>query len=240
MFNFGFILGHLIRIIFGQYKMDYRRAKFILWFGLTTLAVGMLIGCKDKPQPEPNNTVQQQKAEPNTVVKPVAKPISNPRPTLNDIITKRRGWSPAFIKWFGREAPDFTVTDLAGKKHTLSEYRGKDVMLNFWATWCRPCLMEIPHLIALRKTIGEDKLAIIAISCLGPMNSAETVKEFVAANPIINYTVTATDTMTMPKPYNLVNGIPCTFFIDPQGRIKLATEGLIPPSDIRAIIEAER
>jgi hypothetical protein len=100
--------------------------------------------------------------------------------------------------------------------------------------------MEIPHLVELRNTIGEDKLAMLAISYIDFRNKPETVKKFVAAKPVINYTVTATNINAMPRPYNLIDSIPCSFFIDPEGRVKLATEGLIPLSDTKAIIEAER
>ena len=100
--------------------------------------------------------------------------------------------------------------------------------------------MEIPHLIELRNTISEDKLAILAISYIGPMNSTETVKKLVAANPVINYTVISTDVKNVPRPYNLVATIPSSFFIDPQGKIKLATEGVMPQPQMKAIIEAER
>jgi thiol-disulfide isomerase/thioredoxin len=112
-------------------------------------------------------------------------------------------------------------------------------MLTFWATWCRPCIAEIPHLIELRNTIGEDKLAMLAISYIGPMNETERVRKLIAANPVINYTVISTDGMSMPRPYNLVTSIPSNFFIDPEGRIKFATEGLIPVSQIKAILEAD-
>ncbi|MCJ7730655.1 MAG: TlpA family protein disulfide reductase [Sedimentisphaerales bacterium] len=238
--------------------MANSKAKFIIWLGLAALAAGVLVGCEKKPQPAPANdqnqtthqqtTVPQHQAEPNPTAKPVAgstglatsQPTNDPKPTLRDIIARRRGWGPAYANWQGKEAPDFTVTDINGRQHTLSEYRGKNVMLTFWATWCRPCIMEIPHLIELRNTIGEDKLAILAISYIGPMNSTERVKKFIAANPVINYTVISTDGMSMPRPYNLVTTIPSSFFIDPQGRIKLATEGLIPLKDTKAIIKAER
>jgi hypothetical protein len=81
---------------------------------------------------------------------------------------------------------------------------------------------------------------MLAISLSSPRESAEKIKKFVAANPIINYTVISTDRDTMPWPYSLVNAIPSGFFIDSDGRIKMATEGLIPLSQIKAIIEAER
>jgi len=223
-------------------NMTYNRTIFTIWFGVAVLTLGVMTGCKKEPQSDPandsNQTAQQQTAEPNTTVKPVV--IAPPKLTIHDIIKRARGWGPAFTNWYGKEAPDFTVTDLNGKKHTLSEYRGKNVMLTFWATWCPPCIAEIPHLIELRKQIGEDKLVILAISHIDPRNSTEAVRKFVTANPIINYPVTSTDAATMPRPYNYINSIPSSFFIAPDGKIKLVTEGMTSLPQMKAIIEAEQ
>jgi len=71
----------------------------------------------------------------------------------------RRGSQPARI---GDSAPDFSVTD-AERTITLSQFRGKPVVLNFWATWCPPCVEEIPSLVALQKQLG-DKVVILAVS----------------------------------------------------------------------------
>ena len=222
-------------------NMTYSRTILAIWFGVAVLTLGIMMGCKKEPQQVPvknsNQNAQQQTAEPNTTVNPIV--IVPPKLTISDIIDRRRGWGPAFTNWYGKEAPDFTVTDLNGKKHTLSEYRGKNVMLTFWATWCPPCIAEIPHLIELRKQIGEDKLVMLAISYIDPKNTTEAVRKFVAANPIINYPVTSTDEATMPRPYNLINSIPSTFFIAPDGKIKLATEGMISLPQMKAIIEAD-
>jgi len=156
------------------------------------------------------------------------------RPSLNDIIRAARTWGPAYMSWKGRTAPDFTLTDITGKEHKLSDYRGKDVMIIFWATWCGPCLIEIPHLIALRKTVSEEELAMLAISNENPA----LVKNF-AVNREINYTVFSYNTFALPSPYGQVRGIPCSFFIDSQGRIKLATEGTLSLSDMQAILQAQ-
>jgi len=215
--------------------MIHSRVKFVMWI-CTAFIAGTIVGCKEKSAPSEPNTNMQPPAGPTAA----AQPAIDSRPTLNEIIAKRRGWGSAYKNWAGKDAPDFTVTDINGQKHTLSEYRGKNVMLIFWAIWCPPCIAEIPHLIELRKTISEDKLAMLAISYIDWRNTTEAVKRFVAANPIINYTVTSTDVSTMPKPYNLVTGIPCSFFIDPNGKIKLATEGMMPLPQMKAIIEAER
>jgi peroxiredoxin len=159
--------------------------------------------------------------------------VGGAKATLNDVIRAARTWRPAYTFWFGREAPDFTLTDINGKKHKLSDYRGKDVMIIFWATWCGPCIMEIPHLIALRNIIGEDKLAMLAIS----NENAALVKRF-AAGRKINYTVLLSRG-DMVRPYSMVRAIPSSFFIDAEGRVKLATEGTISLGEIKAILQAE-
>jgi peroxiredoxin len=236
----------------GVYNSDmiYNRKIFIIWLGVVVLTLGAMTGCKKEPPNGGQKTEnREQKADsneqktdnnsPSSVISPPSS-VTTPKPTISDIIDRRNGWGPAFINWYGKEAPDFTVTDLNGKKHTLGEYRGKNVMLIFWATWCRPCIAEIPHLIELRTQIGEDKLVMLAISYIDPRNTTEAVRTFVTSNPVINYPVTSTDEATMPGPYNLINSIPSSFFIAPDGKIKLATEGMISFPQMKAIIEAER
>jgi len=159
---------------------------------------------------------------------------------LSDIVRSARGWRPIFTSWYGRPSPDFVLTDISGKNHKLSDYRGRNVMIILWATWCSPCLIEIPHLIELRKTVSEDKLAMLAVSyiTLMPLNTTEMVKKLVERRKI-NYTVFSIDTDAMPAPYSQIRGIPCSFFIDPQGKIKLAAEGLLMLDTTRAILQAE-
>jgi len=155
------------------------------------------------------------------------------RPKLSDVIASARTWGPAFEEWYGKPAPDFTLTDIAGKEHKLSDYRGKNVLIILWATWCGPCRMEIPHLIELRNTANEDELAMLAIS----NENLNLVKSFVA-QARMNYTVLV-DRGSLADPYNAVTAIPSSFFIDPDGKIKLATMGLISLKEIEAILEAE-
>jgi thiol-disulfide isomerase/thioredoxin len=230
----------------GMYNsnMTYNRTIYAIWFGVAVLTLGVMTGCKKEPpngrQKAENGEQKTDNNSPSSVVSPSSSALAPTKTTISDIINRRRGWGPVFSNWYGKEAPDFTITDLNGKKHTLGEYRGKNVMLIFWATWCGPCIAEIPHLIELRKQIGEDKLVMLAIAYIDPRNSTEAVRKFVTANPVINYPVTSTDEATMPRPYNLVNSIPSSFFITPDGKIKLATEGMISLPQMKAIIEAER
>jgi peroxiredoxin len=200
----------------------------------------MVISAGCKKQNTEQNTEQnaEQNANKTSTEPQQQQPTSNLN--LNDVIRFRRGWDPAFTSWYGKMAPDFYLTDIDGKQHRLSDYRGKDVMLVFWATWCRPCLMEMPSLIELRKTTGGDKLAMLAISYITtmPPNTTEMVRSMVEQRKL-NYTVISVDISEVSAPYNQVRGIPCSFFIDPDGKIKLATVGVLHLDAIKAILQAE-
>ncbi len=194
-------------------------------------------GCK-KPPAEPNESEANVPGTP-AEFRPVPPEATGPRKSLNEIIQAAKTWMVGFKPWLGKPAPDFTLTDIAGKEHKLSDYRGKNVLIVFWATWCPPCQMEIPGLIELRKTIGEDKLAVLAISYITtvPPNTTEIVKTFTAEKQI-NYTVISVDASNVPAPYNAVKQLPSSFFIDPQGKIKLSTIGLLSLDEIKAILQA--
>ena len=156
------------------------------------------------------------------------------KPSMDTVIRNARGWGPAYQRWYGKQAPDFALTDIDGEIHKLSDYRGKNVMLVFWATWCPPCVMEIPHLIALRNVVSKDELAILAISS----EYRSLVKKFVKTQKI-NYTVFAGNAGYIPAPYSTIKGLPSSFFIDSEGKIKMATTGMTHLGEIKAILKAE-
>ncbi|MDH4242076.1 MAG: TlpA family protein disulfide reductase [Phycisphaerae bacterium] len=211
------------------------RTQTCIWpaalFAAVILAAMVIsAGCKKQnteQTTEQNNTDPQQQKQTTGL-------------SLNDVIRYRRGWDTTFKSWYGKMAPDFNLTDITGKQHRLSDYRGKDVMLIFWATWCGPCIMEMPSLIELRKTTDEDKLAMLAISYITtmPPNTTERVKSMVEQRKL-NYTVISVDVSSVSAPYNQVNGIPCSIFIDSEGKIKLATVGVLPLDAIKAILQAK-
>jgi peroxiredoxin len=121
-------------------------------------------------------------------------------------------------QWEGVTAPDFTVTALDGTKTTLSTLKGKRVILDFWATWCPPCRKEIPHLVRLAKETSRDDLVIIGISS----EEEPTLRSFVGKNGM-NYPVASA--RSLPAPYESVESIPTTFFIDRHGVIQKVVVG---------------
>lgn len=113
-----------------------------------------------------------------------------------------------------RAAPDWRLAGLDGKTVKLSDFKGKVVVLNFWATWCPPCRKEIPDLIALQKKYGKD-LVVVGVSL--DENGLAAVKSFVAKNGI-NYPVVMGDQETASA-YGGITAIPTTFVIDRAGNI---------------------
>ncbi len=175
--------------------------------------------------------VNKQSSKPEYAGKSEAAAYNN----LEDIIKSARSWNVAFKSWYGKAAPDFTVTDINGREHSLSGYNGRNVLVVFWATWCSACNMEIPHLIELREEIAEDELAIVAISNEEPGH----LKHF-ADSRKINYTIATIGNNALPSPFADVSAIPTTFFIDRNGKIKLAATGLVTLKESMAILETEQ
>ena len=166
-----------------------------------------------------------------------SKTTASQKPTIKlaDVIKSATAWEPSFKEWFGKPAPDFAFEDITGKKHKISDYKGKNLILNFWATWCPPCRMEIPDFIELRKTTNEKDLAIVGISTeIGQLN---TVKQFVSQQKM-NYTISVDSGKLIP-PYSGISAIPTTFFIDPEGKIKLATVGVLNLAAVKNILQAQ-
>ena len=131
-----------------------------------------------------------------------------------------------------RPAPDFSLTDLAGRALRLSDYRGKVVILDFWATWCEPCKLEIPHLVELQNTYSAQGLQVLGVS----MDDSEPpVREFQQQFKM-NYPV-AVGTSKLADQYGGILGLPITFVLDRQGRIVSRHIGATNPSVFEAEIQ---
>ncbi len=119
-----------------------------------------------------------------------------------------------------RPAPPFARTDLDHKTLDLRSYRGKVVLLNFWATWCAPCQLEMPHFVAWQKQYGPSGLQIIGIS----MDDEPAPVRALSRKLHLNYPVAMGDA-PLGKRYGGVLGLPVTFLIDRDGRIQAEFQG---------------
>lgn len=130
-------------------------------------------------------------------------------------------------------APAWTLKDLNGKSVSLSDFKGKVVVLDIWATWCPPCRAEIPHFIELQNEFKDKGVTIVGMSVdsTGPAD----VAKFVQTNGM-NYPIVMADEKTATA-YGADQGIPTTVVIDRQGNIVASHLGLTDKetfeSDIR-------
>ena len=111
-------------------------------------------------------------------------------------------------------APDFSLIDLNGRKLQLADYKGKVVLLDFWATWCGPCRIEIPGFIRLQERYRDQGLVILGVYI---DDNAESVREFYSEFKM-NYAVAAGDSR-LTELFGGILGLPTTFLIGRDGRI---------------------
>jgi peroxiredoxin len=133
----------------------------------------------------------------------------------------------------GAVAPDFTLADLKGNPVQLSSFKGKAVVINFWATWCEPCKVEMPWLVDLQKKYGSQGLQILGVA----MDDADdaTIHEF-AVKMGVNYPVLK-GTEAVADLYGGLEGLPATFFVDRSGKIADQVIGLMSKSVIEGAIK---
>ncbi len=134
------------------------------------------------------------------------------------------------------QAPDFTLIDQYGETHTLSDYRGKIVFLNFWATWCPPCCAELPYIQAIyeeNQALEDTDLVILGVAFPGHggEQSEAGIKAFLEENGYTYPVVMDTDGSLLEEYY--ITAYPTTFMIDPDGNIY----GYVPGGMTKATME---
>lgn len=135
-------------------------------------------------------------------------------------------------------APDFTLTDLDGDEVSLSSYRGKVVVIDFWATWCPPCRKGIPDFVEMQKTYGKDNFVVLGVNVDQGDNQSEVVKKVsdFAESYKINYPVLFHN-IEVVYAYGGIQSIPTTFILDKEGRVIQGFAGYRPMSYFKSIID---
>ncbi|HEY4438995.1 MAG TPA: redoxin domain-containing protein [Candidatus Elarobacter sp.] len=135
----------------------------------------------------------------------------------------------------GQPAPDFSLTTVDGKRVRLSDYRGLTLVINVWGSWCPPCRLETPDLIAEAKAEAKNGVDFLGIDTT---ESAEAVRAFVAAKGIPYPQVATTGTSDFAKAYEIRN-YPTTFVIDPKGILRARhADNILPRTQLHAYIAA--
>lgn len=143
----------------------------------------------------------------------------------------------------GRQAANFTLLDLQGQPVSLSSFKGRPLVVDFWATWCGPCRMEIPWLEDLQKQYAAQGLQVIGISA-DDLDKQDPAKLFTEKRSIsdfatkmhINYPVLL-DANSIAESWGGVDSLPTTFFIDRNGKIVASTVGLASRDEIASDIQ---
>jgi len=134
----------------------------------------------------------------------------------------------------GRHRPEFTLPDLDGQLRSISEWDGKVIALNFWATWCPPCLKEVPEFVLLQTRYQARGLQFIGIALQKP----EEVRQFVAENRM-NYPVLTgeLEVIKLAEAYgNHIGALPYTVIIDRNGQVVHVKPGILPTEEAETII----
>jgi thiol-disulfide isomerase/thioredoxin len=131
----------------------------------------------------------------------------------------------------GQPAPDFTLSDLDGRSYTLSQLRGKVVIVNFWASWCPPCRAEMPSMEQLHRELSGKGLVMLAINI--EKEGRSTVPKFLAATPH-SFPVLLDDREVVQRRYG-VNKFPESFIVRKDGVIDDKIIGAIDWADPSAV-----
>ena len=129
------------------------------------------------------------------------------------------------------QASGFKVVDTTGKSHTLAGYKGKWVLVNYWATWCPPCLEEIPDLIALHEN-KKNNLVVIGVAM--DYRNAKQVTDF-ADGLLVEYPIVL-GTPQVVSQIGPVQGLPTTYLFNPEGKMVAQQVGLITRAAVESYI----
>jgi thiol-disulfide isomerase/thioredoxin len=139
-----------------------------------------------------------------------------------------------FVPWKDVKTPPLALRDLAGRQHALADYRGKVVLVNFWATWCEPCREEMPSMQRLKQRFAGERFAVLAVN----YGEADTRASEFLKRSSLDLTVLLDPSQDASRAWR-VRVLPASFLVGPDGRARYAVIGEIDWMS-RAAIETVR
>jgi cytochrome c biogenesis protein CcmG/thiol:disulfide interchange protein DsbE len=140
----------------------------------------------------------------------------------------------------GKPAPDFKLQDLAGRQVTLADYKGKALLINFWATWCGPCKLETPWIVELRNQYADKGFEVLGVDSEGDDLKAddkdgfakqkESVAKFVKLEKMPYPVLLNGDSIA--KQYGGLDAMPTSFWVDRSGKVVAAQMGITSKDDM--------
>jgi len=162
-----------------------------------------------------------------------------------ELVADASGNVPQYVSPLkGKPAPDFTLQDLRGKKVSLADFKGKALLINFWATWCGPCKVETPWLVELRNQYAAKGFEVLGISAEGddlqPGDKEGWAKDKAAIAKFVKeekmpYPVLINGD-SISKPYGGIDAMPTSFYVDRSGNVVSVQLGLTSKDDMEANI----
>jgi len=132
----------------------------------------------------------------------------------------------------GEQAPDFTLMDLNGEEHQLSDYKGQGVFVNFWGTWCKPCEKEFPLMEKQYQVYKDQGVQILAVNIA---QSDYEVRQF-AEQRDLTFPIVIDKTKSVMEAYN-IRPLPTTLLVNAEGKIEKIITGEMSEEDIKSYME---
>ena len=149
-----------------------------------------------------------------------------------------RGLALALLLWLGvtaAGAQPFVFEDMQGQPQRLADYRGKWVLVNFWATWCPPCLEEIPDLVDLHRAHSKKDLVVIGVAL---DSSAKSVRQFIERFKV-NYPVVLGD-YDLAEQVGEVTVLPTSYLYNPRGELISYQQGMLTRDSVESYIKSNK
>lgn len=163
-----------------------------------------------------------------------------------ELVPAPDGGAPEYVSPLkGKPAPAFDLSDLSGDKVSLASYRGKALLINFWATWCGPCRIETPWIVELRNKYAPQGFEVLGVDTEGddlvPGDKAGWAKATAAARKFasqeeISYPMLL-DGDSISRDYGGLDDLPTSFYVDRKGVVVAAQVGLTSEQDIESKIQ---